>query len=335
MTLSESRQAIMCVDEDVIDSLAAALARFRCGPRVDTSMMGQPLGPVAAQLEQRAERVVRRVMTYVPEKKRRHPHIFFCEDEQYGAFALRDNYDYIVLKFGLVLRLTHFCERMMSSPGLWPDVRDDVARNAVAVIFMSECFDLVVRHELAHLVLGHVDPEGIAVRADPIVAQTLELVADDHAASWGVENLLRVPEMVGRLPAGIDRGYREFHSTPEDAMLNYLLAIYFVFRIMDEAPWESDTLARRSHSPASMRFHATCIHLNETLKRLGNIEMQGHFLQARQKVWKRGESIFTGVLDREPDFGLEDRTMSGECEKLYERMSAQARVLPPHFFGLT
>jgi len=322
------------IDEDVIDSLAAALSRLRYGPRVDTSMMGPPLGPVAAQLEQRAERVVRRVMNYVPEKKRRHPHIFFCEDEQYGAFALRDKYDYIVLKVGLVLRLTHFCERMMSSPGLWPDVRDCAARNALAVVFMSECFDLVVRHELAHLVLGHVDPDGIAARRDPIAAQTLELVADDHAASWGLENLTRVPEMIGSLPAGINGGYREFHRTPEDAMLNYLLVIYSVFRMMDEAPWDSDTLARRSHSPASMRFHAACIHLNETLKRIGNTEMQAQFLRARKEVWDRGESTFAKVLDREPDLGLEDRTMSDECEKLYERMSAQARILPQHFFGL-
>ena len=322
------------IDEDVIDSLAAALSRLGFAPRVDTSMMGGPLGSVAAQLERRAESVVRSVMNYNSEKKRRRVHIFFCEDEQYGAFALRNKYDYIVLKFGLVLRLTHFCERMMSSSELWPDARDDAARRALAVVFMSECFDLVVRHEFAHLVLGHVDPDGIAARADPIVAQTLELVADDHAASWGVGNLTRVPEMIDSLPAGTHGGYREFHSTPEDAMLNYLLTIYFVFRIMDEAPWEPDTLARRSHSPASMRFHATCIHLHETLKRLGNSEMQGQFLRARQKVWEKGESIFAKVLEREPDLGLEDRTMSDECEKLYERMSAQARILPQHFFGL-
>jgi hypothetical protein len=322
------------IDGDVVNSLAAALSRLRFGARVDTSIMGAPLGPVAAQLERRAERVVRRVMNYIPERKRRHLHIFFCEDEQYGAFALRNKYDYIVLKFGLVLRLTHFCERMMSNPGLWPAVRDSAARNALAVVFMSECFDLVVRHELAHLVLGHVDPDGIAARLDPIVAQTLELVADDHAASWGLENLTRVPEMIGNMPAGIDGGYRAFHSTPEHAMMNYLLAIYFVFRIMDEAPWDPDTLACRSHSPASMRFHAACIHLNETLKRIGNTEMQGQFLRAQKKVWDTGESIFAKVLDREPDLGLEDRTMSDECEKLYERMSAQARILPPHFFCL-
>ena len=296
--------------------------------------MVSPLGSVAAHLVRRAELVVQRVMNYVPEKKRRRPHIFFCENEQYGAFALRHKYEYIVLQFGLILRLTHFSERMMSSPGLWPEARDVAARNALAVVFMSECFDLVVRHELAHLVLGHVDPDGIVVRRDPTVAQTLELVADDHAASWGLENLTRVPGMIGSLPAGVDGGYRAFHRTPDDAMLNYLLAIYFVFRIMDEAPWDPDTLARRSHSPASMRFHAACIHLNETLKRKGNTEMQGQFLRARKKVWERAERIFANVLDREPDLGLEERTMSDECEKLYERMSAQARILPQHFFGL-
>jgi hypothetical protein len=297
-------------------------------------MMGAPLGPVAAQLEQRAERVVRRVMNYIPKERRRHVHIFFCEDEQYGAFALRDKYDYIVLKFGLVLRLTHICERLMSSPRLWPDVRDSAASNAFAVVFMGECFDLVVRHEIAHLVLGHVDPDGIAARLDPIVAQTLELVADHHAASWGLENLTRVPQVIGSLPDGINGGYREFYAAPEDAMLNYLVAIYFVFRIMDEAPWDPDTLARRSHSPASMRFHAVCIHLNETLKQNGNTKMQGQFLRAQKKVWERGESMFAKVLDRKPDLGLLDRTLSDECEKLYERMSSQARILPQHFFGL-
>lgn len=76
--------------------------------------MVSPLGSVAAHLVRRAELVVQRVMNYVPEKKRRRPHIFFCENEQYGAFALRHKYEYIVLQFGLILRLTHFSERMMS-----------------------------------------------------------------------------------------------------------------------------------------------------------------------------------------------------------------------------
>jgi hypothetical protein len=74
------------IDEDVIRSLAAALSRLHHGPRVDTSTMLPPLGAVAAQLEQRAEPVVRRVMNYIPKTRRCQPYIFFCEDEQYGAF---------------------------------------------------------------------------------------------------------------------------------------------------------------------------------------------------------------------------------------------------------
>jgi hypothetical protein len=322
------------IDKDVIEHLDAALSRLGRHPRVDTSTMGIPLGLVAAQLEQRANLVARRLMNHIPEEKRRHPHIFFCEDERYGAFALPAKYDYIILNFGLTLRLTHFCERMMSNPGLWPTVRNDSTRNALAVTFMGECFDLVIRHELAHLVLGHVDPDGNAARVDPIVAQTFELVADDHAACWGMECLDHAPEMIERAPAGIAGGLFEFHITPEDAMLNYLLAIYFVFRIMDEGPWEPNTLAHRSHSPASMRFHAACINMHEHLKRSGNMEKLGQFLRARQQVWERGESIFAQVLDREPDLGLESRTMGDECEKLYEQMSEQARILPPRFFGL-
>jgi hypothetical protein len=291
---------------DVIDCLDAALSRPRRHPRIDTSTMGIPLGSVAAQLEHRADVVVRRLMGHISQEKRRPPHIFFlCEDERYGAFALPAKYDYIMLNIGLTLRLTYFCECMMSNSDLWPAVRDGATRNALAVMFMGECFDFVVRHELAHLVLGHVDPDGTAARADPIVSQTFELVADDHAACWGMESLARAQEMIDRAPAGIVGGLIEFHSTPEDAMLNYLLAIYFVFRIMDEGPWEPDTLARRSHSPASMRFHAACINMHEHLKRSGNTEMLDRFLRARQQVWPKGESVFAQVLGCEPDLGLE------------------------------
>ena len=33
---------------------------------------------------------------------------------------------------------------------------------------MSECFDFIVRHELAHLVLGHLRDDARSIRADPV-----------------------------------------------------------------------------------------------------------------------------------------------------------------------
>jgi hypothetical protein len=322
------------VDQDVVDHLARVLSTHRCALRVDPATMGGDFGSVVAQLEGRADLIVRHLANNIPAHQRRDAHIFFCEDEAYGAFAFICRYNYIVLKIGLALRLTHFCECMMSTRELWPDVSDEAVRQGLAVVFMGECFDFVVRHEFAHLVLGHLDADGRAARTNPIAAQALELAADGHAAIWGLEKLGRITDMIHRLPSGARGGFREFLRTRDDTILNYLLAIYFVFRIMDEGPWDDSTLARRRHPPASMRFHAVCIHLHEQYERIGDKEALDQFLHAQQDIWSTGETIFASTLDREPDATLLDRTMSDACEELYNHMSDQARGLAPHFFGL-
>lgn len=65
---------------------------------------------------------MRRQLHQVPAAKRRPIYIFFCEDQSYGAFAVRDRYDYIVLHIGIVPRIVDFFDRMMANARLWTNI---------------------------------------------------------------------------------------------------------------------------------------------------------------------------------------------------------------------
>jgi len=155
-------------EQDVLDCLDEFLSSNNCHARVDTS------GPVALreiliECERRAKQEVAYHLQHVPAEKRRPTYVFFCENETYGAFALRGRYDYIVLHIGTVPALLDFYIRMMAKAELWKNIgdpasaSDDPARLAFATVFVGECLSFLVRHELAHLVLGHcefVAPKG-------------------------------------------------------------------------------------------------------------------------------------------------------------------------------
>jgi hypothetical protein len=201
---------------------------------------------------------------------------------------------------------------------------------------MSECFDLIVRHEFAHLVLGHAT-EDIRHLAgvDPIASQALEFAADGHAAIWGLDPLQHIPKTLDRFPQNeVVKGYREFHRTLDDAMRNYLLAVFFVFRIMDEVSWSNDTLGTRQHPPAPMRFHTACIHLVEHFEQSGDSVAKARLFSAMQEIWELGEVIFAATLGKQPDHLVKDRTLSEEIERHYNLVSERAGSLPRYLFGL-
>ena len=221
----------------------------------------------------------------------------------------------MVLNIGLVPTLTDFFQRMMATAGLWPAfgkqatdpsrdqwpatenlpahilwnvlpkrAPEDPLRTALAVVFMTECFDLIVRHEFAHLVLGHTGADcQCDVKDDPIAVQALELAADGHSANWGLNTLRYWSQPHDRITRPVDVGYREFHRTPDDAMVNYLLSNFFVFRLMDETSWNGHTLPMLHHPPAPIRFHTVCIHLLEHFTNAGDAEDYARVLRTMQE----------------------------------------------------
>jgi hypothetical protein len=341
-------------EQDVLDCLDHFLSSHRRHARIDTD--GAILArDIVFQFERRAKLQVARQLQYVPHTKRRPTRVFFCENESYGAFAVRDRYDFIILHIGIVPAITDFCLRMMEHPGLWTHIGatnnagDDRARLAFSVVFANECFDFIVRHELAHLVLGHCefvssdhrtgtmeDTDGrFPSGADPITIQALEVAADGHAAIWGVQRLPQIRQMFGRRPGAVDDAYRVFQRTNYEAMRNYLLAVFFVFRLFHETTWSGDTLTRRPHPPAPIRFHVACLHLQEYFQQLGETKTQRHLTNAMQEIWELGEFIFAKTLDRTPDLSAKRHVMETESEQHFTLVHDRAQTLPKSLFGLS
>jgi hypothetical protein len=146
---------------------------------------------------------------------------------------------------------------------------------------------------------------------------------------------------VRRLPAALagrtgilGDAYREFHRTPDSALINYLLAIFFVFRLMDETDWNNHTLGV-GHPPAPMRFHAACIHLVDHFKQAGDADGEARVVRAMQEIWELGEVIFAATLRTKPNPDIKRLTLSDMSEQHYNRLSDRAETLPQHLFGLS
>ena len=90
---------------------------------------------------------------------------------------------------------------------------------------------------------GQLPPE-----ADAITIQALEVAADGHSAIWGAVKLPLFLKVLGRHPHGIDEAHRAFQRTPDEAMRNYLLTMYFVFRLFYETTWNSSALTSHAHA---------------------------------------------------------------------------------------
>jgi len=351
----------MIVDQDVLDCLNKMLSTRGIGARVDTAeMRDSDLKDLAVQFERSAQQVVRQMPLLIPAAKGRLPYVFFLPCDGYSAFAARHpKYDYIVVNLGIVVRITSFFSGMMAIPGLWPEIGTpdvvaveqdgtsledndtrasswlrlpkDSLRQAVAVVFMRECFDFIVRHEYAHLALGHCSTD----KRDPIAEQVLELAADAHAASWGIRRLSRIPELLGRWPQDdVVDGFRVFHTTPYDAMRNYLLAMYLAFRISDEPDWTCDTLANRRHLPAPLRFHTACIQLALNFQRAEDTVAYNQLLGSWREAWGLGEFVFSKTLGREPNTTVKQLTMRKESEQHFYRILERSKTLPPDLLRL-
>ncbi|MGO9483557.1 MAG: hypothetical protein ACLPX9_03085 [Rhodomicrobium sp.] len=335
VTLATMTQTGGSITQDVLDCLDDYLKNNDRGARIDTATLSI-LPTVVAQFERGARAEVGRLLRIVPEPKRRPAYVFFCEQAGYGAFSFRNIYDYIVLHVDDVSTVMDFCLRMMERPELWPSIGgkisegEDHSRLAFAVMFSKECFDFIVRHELAHLVLGHCDFSC----PDSISAQALEVVADGHAAIWGFQRLSRIRNRFGLVNGPIDGAYRSYLQTDVEAMYHYLLVLYFVFRLCRETKWTSDTLTTHPHPPAPIRFHVVCLHLQEYFQQRNDIEGQRLLTAAMQEIWEKGEFIFARTFDSVPDTNAKRQVLEAESEQHFALVHERAKTLPQHLFGL-
>ena len=198
---------------------------------------------------------------------------------------------------------------------------------------MGQCFDFIVRHEFAHLALGHLNSDaGRAVNGDLLACQALELAADGHAAILGLEPLCDMPRKLGRPTGAIDEAHRVFHRTPYDAIANYLLAIFFVFHL---GKLGHANPSRKVHTPAPIRFHATCIHLIEHCQQNADVEGAAQVQSTMQDIWEVGELMFAATLGRAPNHSIKQLVLSEESERHYDLISNRAKALPRHLLGLS
>ena len=136
--------------QDIPTCVAKMLAERNKPLRVDVGSLGGALKALVEQFQKRAEAAVRRTNASLRTRRRCDAQIAFCEAEGCGAFAMRGQYDFIVLNVGLVPTLTDFFQRMMATAGLWPnfgeqDLSQKASRSPFRTGFARICFGTCCR----------------------------------------------------------------------------------------------------------------------------------------------------------------------------------------------
>jgi hypothetical protein len=103
---------------------------------------------------------------------------------------------------------------------------------------------------------------------------------------------------------------------------------------MDEARWDTRTLAKKVHPPAPIRFHAACLHLIEHCRQNGDAEGAAQVQRTMQEIWEVGETMFAATLGRAPNHDIKQSVLSEESERHYNLISDRAKGLPRHLLGL-
>jgi hypothetical protein len=129
--------------------------------------------------------------------------------------------------------------------------------------FVETAFDFLVSHEFAHIANGHVDylaaNQGLPCLAEfggdgvsdsvKLTRQTLEMDADSSAVGDGVGTVLRKISNIASIPAPWDQFYRD----PSEALLNWYIAIFSLFRLFGDSHFTSDALKKSWYPPVRMR----------------------------------------------------------------------------------
>jgi hypothetical protein len=362
--------------EDILERLRVLLNRQNRGAVIDFSV-GVPAGISFQAFNRIAQSEVKLQLTFVSPDRQKPVHLFFCENMDYGAFVGKDKYNFIVLYIGVVPSLYDFFLRLMAVKDFWPDIGEtktspaesnstddfraweswaklppeipeDENRKAFAIYFAKQSLEFLVRHELAHILLGHCDyleekqrpaviddsTNALPEKIDPLVVQALESAADGCAAIMGYEKLRHAPKLFGKFPEPVDQAIRRFHRTEDEAIEHYILVLFLSFRLFDQRAWDEKEILAHRHPPAPFWFWAACIVLLEYLNQNADHEGATKIQRAMQRIWEIGETMFATALKRQPDPNPKEQVMSKASEDHVEAMEKCRSELPEHLFSI-
>jgi hypothetical protein len=171
----------------------------------------------------------------------------------------------------------------MIRAGALPVLPRDEVRMGYFRHFVENAYDFLVSHELAHIANGHVDylavndgtpflaefeAESVGSRCK-LTRQTLEMDADSSAVGDAVMTVLGKAEGVASIPAPWDQFYRD----PSEALLNWYIAIYSLFRVFGDSRFTSGVLKESWYPPMRMRqFMAGATAREHVLRRRPDLE---------------------------------------------------------------
>ncbi|MFL5616079.1 MAG: hypothetical protein ACJ796_20605 [Gemmatimonadaceae bacterium] len=201
------------------------------------------------------------------------------------AFPRLNEHFFIGLYLGPLLKLHDYFLLVFADPTLFQDVGDpskevpisqrpagmvwapvDSARQERAQMFTLMAFDFLVRHEITHVMHGHVgyqyekgglegllDLETHLQASEKMIRQAFEMDADAWAAILGAgDAMLRVDRFEKVSPR-----WRAISGSYEDSFFAYLFSIHSFFLLTDEAlghpPIDFKTIGTASHPPARLR----------------------------------------------------------------------------------
>lgn len=182
----------------------------------------------------------------------------------------------------------------------------DYQRAYFAANFAKTALNFLFDHECGHIVSGHVSfiahhHHMSAVeerrtkddRMNGLDSQTLEMDADGFAAHHGILHMYQFMQIADRLP----REKAAFFSGWENALSNWIFAVYSLFRLFGHKEYDIHCLEKYSHPPPAIRQRIMMLNIHGLLRDRLKVKISRDILEIMFDAIDHVESAFQALSE--------------------------------------
>jgi hypothetical protein len=296
-------------------------------------------------------------------------HFDYVENMGMNAFAFESGgHDFVGLYAGTIITIYRFFASLLAYPRLlmsignplteveWISHTDDPklivsripkdqARRSFAHLLATLAIDFLFAHEIGHLMNGHVKLIGKSkgstflaefdstrkTSEEYLMRQALEMDADSFAVGQGVTTALG---RASKLDSIGPPDWRQWYSTPRQALFAWTLAIYGLFRLFFRGEVNLSDLEIAIHPPPNIRLVIALGTMEEILIKRGLEELRAQLEPIFTEVMKTvetGHALITATpLDPSCARQISDPRVGKHIEKIFSSW----KILRPELLPL-
>jgi hypothetical protein len=290
-------------------------------------------------------------------------HFDYVENRAINAVAFEaERHEFVGIWVGAMASIYSFFGCLLADPHFLPTIGDisaeaqfeeasdevawlirtpnDPARKSYAHLLSTLAVEFLFRHELGHLMNGHVKLLGQRHLSNFIVEfeepgahglsslerQTLEMDADSFAVGIGMATVLgRLSEPDRIFP----QHWRQWYSSPRQALYTWLLSINVLFHLLYNGPVNLDDLESKPHPPPAIRMLMVESTVYEFLRMQSRDDLLAEFEAIVEEAIHTALAAYALVTGSSPDLTGWLQATDPRSSALISRLTANWKTIRP------